>query len=233
MLSSAAAGALPADKFLSLPELPDVNLSLQAQSGAELTFVIIGLVLLLGGWLVFRFGTRLLGIALGAAMGFFIGEVLNVILKVDRDLGLMITIGCSAIGGLAALIMIRAVTNLLFAIIGLLFGALLGRLGAEIYAAMHHTEFIFSKEAGLAIMAVAIVTAIAAIWLQRLIMILTTSYMGATFLVAGVDYLTARPMSFPVILTAGIIWQAFILGRIFVSRKPKAPHRRAIEQDQA
>lgn len=198
------------------------------QDGAQLTFVIIGLTLLLLGWLIFRAGTRLLGIGLGAGFGFFLGEVLNVLLKVDRNIGLMITIGCSAVGGLGALIMIKAVTNFLFAVIGLLFGALLGRLGAEIHAAYNQTEFVFTKEAGFAIMGMAFFTAIVAIWLQRFIMILITSYMGATFLVAGVDYLQMHAWAFPAVLAAGVIWQGFVLGRIFSTRKYRKPPDREL-----
>src|SRR5690606_20372525 len=162
--------------------------------------------------------------------GFFFGEVLNVLLKVDRDIGLMITIGCSAIGGLGALVMIRAVTNFLFALIGFLFGALVGRLGAEIHAAYHHTEFVLTQEAGIAIIATAVVTALIAIWLQRLIMILITSSLGATFLVAGVDYLQMHPLAFPAVLIAGVLWQSFVLGRIFKSRKHRPPQREMQER---
>lgn len=205
-----------------------MSFSLPVQSQEELVFILVGLVLLLGGWIVFRAGTRLLALALGAGFGFFLGEMLNVVLKVDRDVGLWITVGCSAVGGLGAVIMIRAVTNFLFALIGLLFGALMGRLGAEVYAQFHQVPFEINRDTGLAIAAVAGVTTILAVWLQRLIMILITSYMGATFLVAGVDALSIQPLAFPAVLGAGIIWQGFVLGRIFKKRK-SAPKPAAAE----
>ncbi len=201
---------------------------LPAYTSTDLTFVILGAVLLLFGWIIFRAGTRVFSLALGTGFGFFVGEVLNIILKVDRDFGLMITIGTSAVGALAAFFMVKAITNFVFAFIGFLFGALLGRLAAEVHADMNQTEFVFSKEAGGAILALGLVTGVLAMWLQRLIMILITSYMGATFLVAGVPLLSQYPIAFPAVLMAGILWQAMIMGRIF-SRKKTAPSRRLEE----
>lgn len=202
-----------------------MNFSIPVQSESELVFTISGLVLLLGGWLIFRLGSRLLSVGLGAGFGFFIGEVLNVILKVDRSLGLYITIGCCAIGALGAIIMIKAVTNFLFALIGFLFGALLGRLGCEIYADWHQLEFAITPESGVVILAAAGITAVIAIWLQRFIMILITSYMGATFLVAGVAYLSMQPWAFPAVLAGGIIWQGYVLDKILRRRPKPAPGR--------
>ncbi len=197
-----------------------MNFSMPVQSESELLFTIAGLALLLGGWIIFRMGSKLLGVALGAGFGFFVGEILNVVLKVDRNQGLYITIGCSIVGTLAAMFMIRAISNFLFALIGLLFGALLGRLGSETYADYLGVEFVLNPQSGAIIGGVAIATALVAVWLQRLIMILITSYMGATFLVAGVAYLSMQPWAFPAVLAAGIVWQGFVLGRI-MRRRPK------------
>ena len=207
-----------------------INVTIPAEWQSSWILTTAGLVLLLGGWIVFRAGSRLLALAMGAGFGFFIGEVLGVILKVDRQSSLLITAGCCAVGGIAALVMIRAVTNMLFAIIGLLFGALLGRVGAEIYAQMNHTEFVLSQQTGLIILGVAVAVALLSIWLQRLIMILVTSYMGATFLVAGVEYLSQRALAFPAVMAAGVIWQGFVLGRIFrVQHNRKRDKRRAAD----
>src|SRR5690606_25871366 len=155
---------------------------------------------------------------------FFIGEVLNVVLKVDRELGLYITIGCSVIGALGAIFLIKAVTNFLFAVLGFLFGALVGRIAAEVQADLSHVEFTLNSQSGIIILGAAIVTALLAVWLQRLIMILITSYMGATFLIAGVDYLSIQPWAFPAVLFAGIFWQGYVVQRIF--RRRKAPEAR-------
>jgi hypothetical protein len=201
-----------------------MNFTFPAQSESELVFTISGLVLLLFGWIIFRLGSRLISIGLGAGFGFFFGEVLNVVLEIDRNMGLYITIGCSMVGALFAMFMIRAATNFLFALIGFLFGALIGRVGSEIYLGTQQMDFAFNSETGIIILATAGVTAIMAVWLQRLIMILITSYMGATFLVAGVDYLTMQPWAFPAVLGGGVFWQGFILGRIF-KRRPKADRR--------
>lgn len=198
------------------------------QSESELTFTIIGLALLLGGWILFRLGTRLLGVGLGAGFGFFIGEVLNIVLKIDRNVGLYVTIGCSMIGALAAIFMLRAVANFLFALIGFLFGALAGRIAAEVYADWHNLPFALNGQAAMIILPAAGITALLAVWLQRLIMILITSYMGATFLVAGVDYLTRQPLAFPLVLVAGIFWQSFILGKIFKRSKQTPPPRKRL-----
>lgn len=197
----------------------NLAVELPGYSGAEATFVGVGIILLLFGWLVFRAGTRVLGVGLGVGLGFFVGEVLNIVLKIDRESGLLLTLACCAIGGIAALFLLRAVTNFLFALIGFLFGALLGRLGSEVYATMEGQEFVLSQESGMIILGVAVFTALLAVWLQRLIMILTTSYMGATFLVAGVPALVAYPWSFPAVLVSGILWQSSIMGRIFATKK--------------
>jgi len=207
-----------------------MNLSLPVQSESELIFTISGIILLLGGWIIFRLGSRLLGVGLGAGFGFFFGEVINILLKIDRQTGLYVTIGCSVVGALAAIFMIRAVTNFLFALIGLLFGALLGRIGAEIYAAVNGAEFVLNSQSAMIIGPTALVTALMAVWLQRLIMILITSYMGATFLVAGVEYLSQQPWAFMAVLVAGIFWQGFVMGRIFKSRPKTEPRRRIAEE---
>lgn len=200
-----------------------------AQNESELVFTIGGLALLLFGWIIFRLGSRLISVALGAGFGFFFGEVLNVVLEVDRNTGLYITIGCAMVGALFAIFMIRAATNFLFALIGFLFGALIGRVGAEIYMQSQQIEFAFNSQTGIIILATAGVTAIIAVWLQRLIMILITSYMGAVLLVAGVDYLSEQHWGFPVVLAGGIIWQGFILGRLF-KRRPRAEKPRPAPQ---
>lgn len=202
-----------------------MNFSMPVQSESELIFTLAGLALLLGGWIIFRLGSKLLSVALGAGFGFFVGEVLNVILEVDRSQGLYITIGCSIVGTLAAMFMIRAINNFLFALIGLLFGALIGRLGSEMYANYQGAEFALNPQSGIIIGCAAIVTALVAVWLQRLIMILITSYMGTTFLVAGVEYLSMQPLAFPAVLAAGIVWQWYVLGRL-LRRKPRPAQRK-------
>lgn len=206
-----------------------MNFTVPVESESELLFLIAGVILLIGGWLIFKLGSRLLGVALGAGFGFFLGEVLNVILKIDRDTGLYITIGCSFLGAIAAIFMIRAVTNFLFALIGFLFGALIGRLGYESYASYQQIEFAITAESGIIILAAAGICALLAVWLQRLIMILITCYMGATFLAGGLTWFETRPWGFPALFLGGIIWQAFILGRIF-DIKPRGIPRR-LEND--
>lgn len=191
----------------------------------ELVFALGGLAMLLFGWLIFRLGTRLLGVALGAGFGFFIGEVLGVVLQADRNTGLYITVACSIVGALGAIFLIKAVTNFLFALIGFLFGALVGRIGADIYAHSQQVPFELASEHGVIILVTAIVVALLAVLLQRWIMILITSYMGATFLVAGVDMLAQQPLAFPVVLVLGILWQGYAANRLFRDRRKYRQNR--------
>lgn len=207
-----------------------MNFTFPVQTESELIFIFAGLALLLFGWLIFLLGTRLLSVGLGTGFGFFFGEVLNVVLEVDRTMGLYITIGCSIIGALFAIFMIRAATNFLFALIGFLFGALIGRVASEMYLDTQQVEFTFNSQTGIIILATAGVTAIIAVWLQRLIMILITSFMGATFLVAGVEYLNAQPWAFPAALGLGVFWQGFVLGRLF--RRRRRVERRKLAADE-
>lgn len=211
--------------------VPTMNFSFPVQSETDLIFMLCGLALLLFGWLIFRMGTRLFSVGLGAGFGFFFGEVLSVVLEIDRDAGLYITIGCSIVGALFATFMIRAVTNFLFALIGFLFGALIGRVGSEIYMNSQQMDFAFTSESGIIILATAAVTAIIAVWLQRLIMILITSYMGATFLVAGSEYLSMQPWAFPAVLAGGVFWQGYVLGQMFRRHRRKADKRPAVAQE--
>lgn len=95
------------------------------------------------------------------------------------------------------------------------------------YADFNGTAFALNSESAMIILPAAAITALLAVWLQRLIMILITSYMGATFLVAGVEYLSDKPLAFPLVLGAGIFWQGFVLGRIFRRRRRQEPRKQA------
>jgi hypothetical protein len=57
--------------------------------------------------------------------------------------------------------------------------------------------------------------------MQKYIMIIITSYIGATFLVAGVDYLqTHEPWSTPLVVVAAIAWQIVLVTRL-ITDSPK------------
>ena len=199
-----------------------MNFQIPEFSQSQWIFTGGGLALLLFGWIIFKLGTRLFGIGLGGAVGFFLGEILNILLKIDRNTGLYVSIGCGIVGALAAMFFLRAVTNFLFAVIGFLVGALMGRIGAEIFSQMNHAEFGLNSQTGAIIIGLAIMMALLAVWMQRLIMIFATSYVGALFFVTSIDELAALPWSFPAVLVAGILWQWMILGRLLKRRKKPA-----------
>lgn len=208
-----------------------MNLTFPVQSESELLFIVLGIALLLGGWLIFLLGTRILSIGVGVGLGFFIGEILSIVLKVDRNTGLYVAIGCAVMGGLGALLIIKAVSNFLFAVLGLLLGAMVGRIAAEVYADWHNIPFALNSQSAVIILPAAIISALAAIWMQRFIMILITSYMGSIFLAESIPYLSRQAWGFIALFLFGIAWQLFVVGRMFRKSRQRDEVKKSLKED--
>lgn len=192
---------------------------LTAFASSDLIFVVSGLFLCLFGSIIFCFGTKLIGLGLGMGFGFFLGELTNAFMQSDENLGNFILLGFTIVGAVASLFIIKSITNLIFGILGFLFGLLLGRFGLELYSSYNGTSFELGQTNSIIIFGIAGAVAFLAILLQRYIMIFISSYIGSTFLFSGVTYLSERESSFMVILVFSIIWQTYILGRLFRDRK--------------
>lgn len=193
---------------INLPEIP-----------SNIVFIISGLSLCLFGSILFRFGTRLVGLGLGMGFGFFLGEVANTFLKTDQNLANYILLAFSIIGAIASLFIIKSITNFIFAILGFLFGLLIGRFGLELYSTFQNITFEMNQSNGIIIIAIAAISAVLAVLMQRYIMIFVSSYIGSTFLVSSVDFLANNNSSFIVVVIFSILWQAYILGRLFREKK--------------
>ena len=190
------------------------------QSEAEVILTIFGAALCLGGWVIFWMGSRLVGMALGMGFGFVFGDLLAILLKLPAGSAALVLFGCTLMGAFGGLFAMRAVTNFVFALNGFLFGALLGRMGADVYFQIKHAPFDFTGPVIAAILAGAIAMALLAIYLQKHIVIVTTSYIGAAFLTASIRFfLHHKPWSFLCIFLAAIIWQVILVTRLLDSGK--------------
>lgn len=194
------------------------------QSEAQVIYTIVGAGLCVGGWALFWVGSRLLGVALGVAFGFFFGELLGIVLKLEANAALLAQLTCSILGALGGLMAMRAASTFAFALAGFLFGALLGRLGSELYAQWHHETYAFTTQVAIAVAASGGVMAVLALLMQKYIMIVITSYVGATFLVPSVEVLANHePWATPAVILASILWQVILLTRLITSRRAAEP----------
>lgn len=190
----------------------------------QVLYTIIGIALCVGGWLLFWLGSRLVGLALGMAFGFGFGHVLGLVLKLQESPEMLVLLACSSMGAFGGFLLVRAATRFVFGLVGFLFGALLGRMGGEFYALYHEQDFVFTAPVVLSIVGSGLVVGVLAMYMQKYIMIVITSYVGATFTVGGVEFLQEHmPWSFVCVLIAAMAWQAVLVGRLISDRRCHDP----------
>ncbi|MCX7019307.1 MAG: DUF4203 domain-containing protein [bacterium] len=192
------------------------------QSNTDIILTIAGAALCLGGWVIFWVGTRLLGVAVGAALGFVVSLLLAQVMDL-RESALQFTVlGCSVLGAFAGFFLIRAMTAFIFCLMGFLFGALLGRVGAQIYFQSAGQPYALSPPVVAAILGTAAVIALLSVWLQKHIMIIITSFIGAAFLTLGVPVLMKHDYNlilFLMIFIFAALWQTVLVTR-FIKHSP-------------
>lgn len=196
------------------------------QSEEQVIYTILGAALCLGGWIIFWLGSRIIGLALGMGFGFAFGQLLSLVLKLDPNATLLVLLACSLMGAFGGFLLMRVTTMFLFALSGFLFGALLGRLAADYYFISRGESFQFTMPVSVSIAAAGALVAALAVWMQKYIVIIITSYVGATFLVGGVEFLArGMPWSFPALLLVAIAWQVLLVTRLIQggSRQAKEP----------
>lgn len=199
------------------------------QTQMETILTIAGALLCLGGWVIFFFGSRLAGIGIGLGFGFGFGQLLAAILDISGTHEDMLVLACCAVGAFAGLVVVRAVTTLLFFITGFLFGALIGRALGIAAAAMREMPFGYDGTTITIVLVSALLVGLLAVWLQAHVIIVVTSFVGANFLVAGVEYL--RQMPGPALLAVfvlGVMWQVVFVTRLAPRRRK---HRRDDDED--
>lgn len=185
------------------------------QTQMETILTIAGALLCLGGWVIFYFGSRLAGIGVGLGFGFGFGELLSAILGVTGTHQDMLVLACCVVGAFAGLVLVRAVTAMLFFVTGFLFGAFIGRALGIAAAAMRDQPFAYDPTTITIVLVSALLVGLLAVWLQAHVIIVVTSFVGANFLVAGVDYL--RQMPGPALLAVfvlGVMWQVAFVTRL-------------------
>jgi hypothetical protein len=200
---------------------------LPLQNQIESIFTIVGMVLCLGGWVVFYWGTRLSGIGLGLGLGYVFGEILSRVIALEATQQDMLVLICSVVGAVAGYLFIRAVTRLAFFISGLLFGAMIGRLIALFVVSRQvGAVFAWDTQAITIVLVTAVVTGLLAMFLQRHLVIVITSFIGANYLVVGVAYLNQMPVpAMLAVFILAIVWQGFLVKGLFPGsrRRHKAP----------
>jgi len=194
------------------------------QTDEQVLYTIFGVGLCLGGWLLFWLGSRLVGLALGMAFGFVFGQLLTMVLNLQPNQAMLVLLACCLMGAFGGFLLMRAATTFVFGLAGFLFGVLIGRIGAEFHAIYYqNTAFGWSPPVSLAVAGSGIVMAILAVYMQKYIMVIITSYVGATFLVGGVEFLQKHmPWSFVCVLVSAILWQAILVGRLLADRRRAA-----------
>lgn len=187
----------------------------------QVLIAIFGAALCLGGWVLFWVGSRLIGVAIGMGFGFVFGEALCYVLKLHASPVPLVLLACSLLGAIGGIFFVRAVTALLFGLMGFLFGALIARVGVDLYYATKETEFAFTPAVIAIILGSGVLLAIFAIVLQKAIVIIVTSYIGASFLVLGVPAAAAHmPVAFLAIFVASVIWQAILVTQLIPDKPP-------------
>jgi hypothetical protein len=183
--------------------------------------VAAGGMLCLGGWVLFWFGSRLIGTVLGMGFGFGFGQVLSLVMGLDADTAVLVSLGCAALGALGGLVLARTASTLLFAVTGFLVGALLGRIAVQIYFVVQDDPFRFTSLAIAAILGCAVLVALLAMWMQRSIVIIVTSYVGATLFAVGWEIVPSRlPWFLLSVFAVSVIWQTILVTRLIHTRQP-------------
>ncbi len=187
-------------------------------------FLLVGSLLCAGGWLVLWLGSRLLGIGVGMAVGFVFGMLFGLILDMSGATLHLVAFACAALGGFGGVFLIRAVSAWLFSLVGFLFGLLIARVGYQIYAELSGLSSELSVSAAVAIVLVAVGVALLTLWLRKYVLILATSFMGATFLCAGVAQLHDwLPWSFLGLFVGSLFWQSALSRAARPRKKEKSP----------
>mgnify|MGYP001767575767 CR=1 FL=1 len=185
---------------------------------------ILGAALCLGGWAIYWVGTRLIAMAFGLAMGFALGQVILLSLGISSEASNLVLLSCTGLGAVAGLLLVRPVTTFMFVLAGFAFGALLGRVGSQIYFMIQGWEFGFTTSVVGVILGSAAVFAALACFLQKYIMIVITSFIGAHFLVLCVPALSEpqwQPWAFSALVLAACAWQIVFVTKLAVDK----PHR--------
>ena len=189
----------------------------------QVTITILGAALCVGGWVLFAVGSRLFGIAIGMGLGFVFGQILAFAMDLHGTGVALVLVACSLLGAVGGLFLMRAATTLMFGLMGFLFGALLGRIGVQIYNVVENRPFQVDAITVGAILLTAVVVGLLALWLQKAIVVVITSYMGAAFLSSSVPFLVENyPWGFIGVFAAAAAWQAFLVTRL-LDAKIKAP----------
>lgn len=187
----------------------------------QVLIAIFGAALCLGGWVLFWVGSRLIGVAIGMGFGFVFGEALCYVLKLQGTAVPLVLLACSLLGAIGGVFFVKAVTALLFGAMGFLFGALIARVGVDLYFSTKDMEFAFSPPVIAIIVGSGVMVAILAIVLQKAIVIIVTSYVGASFLVLGVPAAAAHmPIAFVGIFIVSVLWQAILVTQLIPDRPP-------------
>lgn len=184
-------------------------------NNVEILLVIFGAVLCLGGWVVFWFSTRLIGISSGLGLGFSLGTLFAALLNLhgtQQQVALLVT---SFIGAAIGFMLARFATLLLFALVGLLFGAFIGRVGVQAYLVATTGKFVLNAVSAGVIIGTGVVFGLMAAFFQKSIVIVVTSFAGAAFLVSG---LPIRPdheiWVFLLLFLAAVAWQAILVTQL-------------------
>lgn len=188
---------------------------------AELVLTVLGAALCLCGWIMFWIGSRLLGIGLGLGFGFVFATLLGHVMRIQPGGQALVLLSCSLFGALGGFLLVRAVTTFLFGILGFLFGALLGRIGVDVYYLVNNQAIpALTTVTGGVIVGCGAFVALMALWLQKYILILITSYVGASFLVVGVPYLQAHEVwALLGLFGFAVLWQSFLASLLLRPRQ--------------
>ena len=187
------------------------------QNQIETIFTIVGVVLCLGGWVIFYWGTRLSGIGLGLGLGYVFGELLSRVIALQATQQDVLVLVCSVVGAVAGFILIRAATRIAFFFSGFLFGAMIGRLLALLVVSRQvGAVFTWDNQAITIVIVSAVVTGLLALFLQRHLVIVITSFIGANYLVVGVAYLNQMPVpAMLAVFVLAVLWQGFLVKALF------------------
>lgn len=188
----------------------------------QVIIVILGAAMCVGGWVLFWVGSRLIGIVFGMGFGFVFGQLLAIAMDLQGQGVGLVLVACSLMGAIGGFFLMRAATTLMFALIGFLFGALLGRIGIQVYNVVQDLPFQLSAISIATILASGVAMALLALWLQKAIVVVVTSYMGAAFLTTSVPWLAAHyPWGFLGVFVIAALWQTILVTRLLESKRPK------------
>ncbi|MDD5223490.1 MAG: hypothetical protein PHE84_05830 [bacterium] len=175
--------------------------------------IIISILLILLGFLVVKFGLRVLGLFLGAAAFFLVLQILEIYLNLK--LSPWIFLAAAAVGGIIGIILVPLFAEMAVIFFAFLFGCFLPEILPPSLVPWPHSSdvlLIIRLVSGI------ILAAVASRYILQIAAILT-ALLGSAMMAKEIQ----RPKLFFLFLAVGLVCQSYLIKRTKTKTAPRSP----------